>query len=65
MVRMDKQEETSTIASEINALAIYEQRLQGARTWPYNTGMLRTLFFSVLMPLGPVLIKIVIDIVME
>jgi hypothetical protein len=65
LVRLDKREETSTIASEINALAIYEHRLQGARTWPYNTGMLRTLFFSVLMPLGPVLIKIVIDIVLE
>ena len=65
MARLDKQEQTSTIASEINALAIYEQRLQGTRTWPYNTGMLRTLFFSVLMPLGSVLFKIVIDLVVK
>ena len=62
---IDRQEETSTIASEINALGIYEQRLQGARTWPYNTGTLRTLFFSVLMPLGSVVVKMVMDIVLE
>jgi len=65
LLRIDQQGETSTIASEISALAIYEQRLQGAHTWPYNTGTLRTLFFSVLMPLGSVVVKMVMDIVLE
>ena len=32
------------------ALAALESRLQAARTWPYNTPMLRTLFVSVLAP---------------
>jgi len=34
----------------ISALGVLEQRLMVARTWPYNTAMLRTLFVSVLAP---------------
>ena len=29
-----------------------------ARTWPYNTTMLRTLFFSVLFPIGTLLVRL-------
>jgi hypothetical protein len=32
--------------------------LDKARTWPYNTATLRTLFFSVFIPLGSVAIKL-------
>lgn len=56
-------QEASGLASEINALAIYEQRLLQARTWPYNTAMLRTLFFSVLIPLATVLIRVLVEVV--
>lgn len=37
-----------------NALALFtcEKRLEQTPTWPYNTSMLRTLFFSVLVPAG-------------
>ena len=39
-----------TLGAEINALVAYETRLQAASTWPYDTAMLRTLFFSVIFP---------------
>lgn len=55
--------QVSGLASEINALAIYEQRLLQARTWPYNTTMLRTLFFSVLIPLGTVLVRVLVEVI--
>jgi hypothetical protein len=50
MKRRAAQESIGTLAAEINALVSYEERLQEARTWPYNTGMLRTLLFSVILP---------------
>jgi hypothetical protein len=50
MKRRAAQESIGTLAAEINALVAYEERVQEARTWPYNTGMLRTLVFSVLLP---------------
>jgi hypothetical protein len=28
----------------------YEARVRAAQTWPYNTAMLRTLFFTILIP---------------
>jgi hypothetical protein len=39
------------LAAEYAAVSAYELRLQTARTWPYNTAMLRTLAFTVLLPL--------------
>jgi hypothetical protein len=60
--RLDEHKDSSDPASEINALVSIEQRIQAARTWPYNTGMLRTLFFSVLIPLGSILTRVVIEI---
>ncbi len=50
MKRRAAQESIGTLAAEINALVAYEQRVKEARTWPYNTGMLRTLVFSVILP---------------
>ena len=47
---------------EINALAAYDHRLQTADTWPYNTGMLRTLIFSVFIPAATILGKIAVDV---
>ena len=50
MARMDAGEGTGTLGAEINALVAYEERLRAASTWPYDTAMLRTLFFSVILP---------------
>jgi hypothetical protein len=41
-----------TLGPEINALAACESRLRAARTWPYNTGMIPTLFVSIVVPGG-------------
>ncbi|MEA3334301.1 MAG: hypothetical protein U9R25_00210 [Chloroflexota bacterium] len=37
-------------ATELNLWSAYEKRLKGARTWPYNTGMMRALLLSVCLP---------------
>lgn len=39
------------------ALGTFEKALTDARTWPYNTATIRTLTFSVFIPLGTVLIR--------
>jgi hypothetical protein len=59
--RLEEEREGGSLAAEINAVAAYEQRLQAARTWPYNTAMLRSLFFSVLVPLITVLVRMVFE----
>jgi hypothetical protein len=56
--RLDRGQDTGNLPGEINALTLYEERLQAARTWPYNTHMLRTLFFSVLIPVGSLLVRL-------
>jgi hypothetical protein len=38
----------------------YEKRLTEARTWPYNTAMIRTLFLSVLVPIATILLQTII-----
>jgi hypothetical protein len=49
---LEKGESAGSLGAEINALVAYEKRVQAARTWPYNTTMLRTLFMSVIIPAG-------------
>jgi hypothetical protein len=61
MQRMAANESTGTLAAEINALVAYEARLLAARTWPYDTAMLRTLFFSVIFPGGAALAQVVFE----
>lgn len=39
-------------STELTLWSKYEERLKDARTWPYNTAMLRTLFLSVLLPVA-------------
>jgi len=51
------------LPAEISALLAYEARLQAARTWPYNVSILRTLFFSVFIPLISVLARLAVDII--
>lgn len=58
----DQRQDSGQLPAEINALVAYEQRLLAARTWPYNVIMLRTLFFSVFIPLGSILVRLAVDI---
>ena len=60
--RLEQDQDPGGLSSKINALEVYEQRILAARTWPYNTSMLRTLFFSVLIPLGSILARLAVDI---
>jgi hypothetical protein len=48
---LNRSEELGNLAVEYTALIAYEERLSRARTWPYNTTMIRTVFFTVLAPL--------------
>ena len=50
--RIESGEETPALSQQVLALSTYERRLEQMPTWPYNTSMLRTLFFSVLVPAG-------------
>ncbi len=59
MARIDAEESTGTLGAEINALVAYEKRIQTASTWPYDTAMLRTLFFSVIFPAVAALARII------
>jgi hypothetical protein len=64
MVRqLEAGEEPSGVEQRITALTAYESRLQQARTWPYNTAMLRTVFVSVLIPGGTMLGRVVAELV--
>jgi hypothetical protein len=59
--RLEQDQDSASLPAEINALSVYEQRLLGARTWPYNTAMLRTLFFSVFIPLVTILGRLLVE----
>jgi MFS family permease len=59
MARLESEEGAGTLGAEINALVAYETRLQSASTWPYDTAMLRTLFFSVIFPVVAALARII------
>ncbi len=52
------------VSTRLNLWLRYEDRVKKARTWPYNTPMLRTLFFSVLVPAIVSLIQRVITIML-
>ena len=59
--RISAGESTEAIAAQVNALAVYEERLNAVSAWPYNTTMLRTLFVSVLIPGGAALARVFSD----
>ena len=58
---LDNSTEPDGLPAEITALVVYEKRLQAARTWPYNVIILRTLFFSVFIPLLSILARVAVD----
>jgi hypothetical protein len=57
--RVEEAEHTGTLGADTIALVAYEERLQATSTWPYDTAMLRTLFFSVIIPGGAALARVV------
>jgi hypothetical protein len=46
----DTNQNVREISTELDLWTKYELRLKEARTWPYNTAMIRTLVISVLLP---------------
>ncbi len=58
--RKARGEDVSAVSTELNLWLQYEARLRKARTWPYNTAMLRTLFLSILIPAGASLVQHVV-----
>ena len=61
LFQIENGQETDSTPNQINALAVYEKQLKETRTWPYNTAMLRTLFFSVLIPLGTLVGSVIVE----
>lgn len=59
--RLDAGEPAGDLGGEINALVTYEERLLAARTWPYNTTMLRTLLVSVIIPGGAAIVRVIFE----
>lgn len=57
----ERKTKTSALSSELRALAVYEAHVKEARTWPYNIIQLRTLFFSVLIPIATMLAKVIAE----
>jgi hypothetical protein len=45
-------QELSTLSTKLGFWKEYETRVKATRTWPYDLGMLRTLFLSVLTPVA-------------
>jgi hypothetical protein len=58
--QLDEKQDAGALAAVVATLVAYEKRLTEARTWPYNTAMIRTLFLSVLVPIGTILLQMII-----
>jgi len=59
---LEQENDPGDFPARINALETYERRLQAARTWPYDTATLRTLFFSIFIPLISVLGRVAAEV---
>jgi hypothetical protein len=62
MDHMERKLDTGDLAASIQGLAAFEGQLRQARTWPYDTGMLRTLFFSILVPGATIVARVVVEV---
>ena len=58
MEHLANEQDAAQPAQLMDALLAYEDRLKEARTWPYNTATLRTLFISVLFPIVTVAARV-------
>lgn len=63
--RISHDQDTDAVSRELNALAVSRQQLELTRTWPYDTGMLRTLFISILTPLMIGLARVIVPLLMK
>jgi hypothetical protein len=54
---LEQGQPTGNLAAEIGARMADKRRLVSARTWPYNTAMLRTLTLSVFIPLATIVAR--------
>ncbi len=61
MERITDGDSGGSLGTEINALVTYEGRIRGTRTWPYDTTILRALFFSLIIPAVAELVKLVFN----
>lgn len=59
--KAEQGQEVSELSQRLLALTSYESRLLQARTWPYDTAMLRTVFVSILVPGGTVVGRLVLE----
>jgi hypothetical protein len=59
--RREENQDIGNLAAETQALIAYDQRLQMARVWPYDTAMLRAVFFSVFIPVTTVLLRYLVE----
>ena len=48
---LEEKQNILPFSTEVSLWRQYEERLKDVPTWPYNSGMLRTLFASVLLPI--------------
>lgn len=63
--RLELGQSTDNLPAEINALVAYEEQLQRARTWPYNTSMLRTLVVSGFAPAVAVVARVLAGVLFD
>jgi hypothetical protein len=61
--QLEAGDEATAAAERISALTAYEARLLQARTWPYNTAMLRAAFVSVLIPGGTMVGRVMAELI--
>lgn len=59
--RVGAAENADGLSAQVTALAQYREFVRNARTWPYDTAALRTLFVSLLIPAGAAVAKQVFE----
>ena len=59
--KTEQGQEVTELYQRLLALTAYESRLLQARTWPYDTAMLRTVFVSILVPGGTVVGRLIME----
>ena len=61
VAKTEQGQQVVELSQRLLALTAYETRLLQARTWPYDTAMLRTVFVSILVPGGTVVGRLILE----
>jgi len=61
VTKAEQGQEVAELSQRLLALTAYESRLLQARTWPYDTAMLRAVFVSILVPGGTVVGRLILE----